>query len=294
MLWVESGEKSARVVALQILLNRDPAIRPRLVTDGSFGAKTAGAVDKFRAQVMRESGPKGVADPAIWSFLLTRAQLQVIEAVDITDPAVIEQVLPNLTPSAILIETGGMSNGVAQLVQEIRARAAGQQSIMMLRLHGHGGPGLAAISAGSRHSTGGIDGIAAQSVITTSLMHTLAPVLSQIGPLMHNFGFIELHSCRIAEGANGRGFVQDLANTVRAPVRAGVSKQKMAKVYTLVGQTFSSFPGNVTLRQWGLSRAEAVRPGTAPPPSSPFKDADSSPFKDTGGWFKDSGGYFKG
>src|SRR5215510_236518 len=110
MLWVESGEKSARVVALQILLNRDPAIRPRLVTDGSFGAKTAAAVDKYRVQVMRQSGPKGVADPPMWSFLLTRAQLQVIEAVDITDPVVIETVLPNLTLSSVVIETGGMSN----------------------------------------------------------------------------------------------------------------------------------------------------------------------------------------
>jgi hypothetical protein len=63
MLNVEKGEKSARVVALQILLNRDPAIRPRLVTDGSFGAKTVAAVNTFRERVMRQSGPSGVADP---------------------------------------------------------------------------------------------------------------------------------------------------------------------------------------------------------------------------------------
>ena len=294
MLRVESGEKSARVVALQILLNRDPSIRPRLVTDGSFGAKTAAAVDRFRAQVMKQSGPKGVADAPIWSFLLTRAQLQVVEAVDITDPAVVEIALPKLTsPSAIVIESGGMSNGVAQLVNDIRARAKGQQSIMMLRLHGHGGPGLVAVSAGSRHSTGGIDGIAAHAVITLSLLQSLAPVLAQIGPLMHNFGFIELHSCRIAQGANGMTFVRELANVVGAPVRAGLSKQQMADVYTLVGPTFSGFPGNVTLRKWGLSRKEAVQPTTAAPTPSPFKDAEWSPYKDSGGWFKDTGGPFK-
>ena len=167
MLHVEKGEKSARVVALQILLNRDPAIRPRLVTDGSFGGKTATAVNTFRERVMRQSGPSGVADPPMWHFLKSRAQLQVIEAVDVTDPAVVSFVLPKLSPAAILIESGGMSNGVSQLITEIRARTQGQQSIMMLRLHGHGGPGLVAISAGSRHSTGGIDGIAAQAVITT-------------------------------------------------------------------------------------------------------------------------------
>jgi peptidoglycan hydrolase-like protein with peptidoglycan-binding domain len=296
MLRVESGEKNASVVALQILLNRDPAIRPKLVTDGSFGAKTAAAVDKFRAEVMLQSGPKGVADPPMWSFLLTRAELQVIDFIDITDPAVLVQALPNLTsPFPILIESGGMSNGIAQLVTEIRVRARGEQSIMMLRLHGHGGPGLMAISAGSRHSTGGIDGIAAQSVMTPLLLQTLAPVLSQIAPLMHNFGFVELHSCRVAQGANGMGFVRHLANIIRAPVRAALSKQKMDKVYVLVGPTFSGFPGNATLRQWGLSRKEAVQPSKPQPyPLSPFKDADWSPFKDAGGgWFKDTGGPFK-
>jgi hypothetical protein len=178
-----------------------------------------------------------------------------------------------------------MSNGVAQLVTEIRARARGQQSIMMLRFHGHGGAGLVAISAGSRHSTGGIDGIAAQAVITLSLLQTLTPVLTQIGPLMHNFGFVELHSCRIAQGSTGMQFVKQLANVIHAPVRAGTSKQQMTTVYTLVGQTFSGFPGNVSLRQWGLSRAEAVGPGKPPPgPPTMFKEGGSSPFKDSGDW----------
>jgi hypothetical protein len=295
MLNVEKSEKSARVVALQILLNRDPAIHPKLVTDGSFGPKTGTAVDVFRAKVMRQSGPKGVADPPMWNFLISRAQLQVIEAVDVTDPAVVSWVLPYLSPAAILIESGGMSNGVAQLVTEIRARARGQQSLMMLRFHGHGGPGLVAISAGSRHSTGGIDGIAAQAVISLSLLQTLAPVLTQIRPLMHNFGFVELHSCRIAQGSNGMQFVKQLANVIHAPVRAGMSKQQMHTVYTLVGQTFSGFPGGATLRQWGLSRDEAVGPGKQPPGlPTMFKDGGSSPFKDSDAWpFKDPGWPFK-
>ena len=291
MLIVGSGEKSARVVALQILLNRDPAIQPKLVTDGSFGAKTGAAVDAYRERVMRQSGPKKVADPTMWQFLLSRAQLQVIEAVDITDPDVVQETLPRLSPWTPTIQFGGMSNGIAQLVTEIRARAQGARSIMMLSLHGHGAPGLIAVSAGSRRSTG-VDGIAAQAVIALNLLQMLAPVLSPIAPLMHNFGFIELHSCRIAEGPNGRNFVRQLANIIKAPVRAGVSKQKMHTVYTLVGQTFSGFPGNVTLREWGLSRDEAVRSTGGPP--SPFKDADYPMFKGPGSYFKDSGGHFKG
>ena len=87
--------------------------------------------------------------------------------------------------------------------------------------------------------------------------------------------------------------VQQLANVIRAPVRAGTSKQQMAAVYTLTGQTFSGFPGNVSLRSWGLSRNEAVGPGKLPPgPPTLFKDGGSSPFKDSGDWpFKDPGGW---
>lgn len=286
MLIVENGEKSARVVALQILLNRDPAIRPKLVTDGSFGPKTGKAIDTYRERVMMQSGPTHVADPTMWSFLLARAQLQVVEAVDITDPLVLEETVPKLSPGAITVQIGGMSNGISQVVTDIRARARGQRSIMMLRFHGHGAPGLIAISAGSRRSTGGIDGIAAHSVLTLPMLQTFAPWLRQLGPLLNNFGFIELHSCRIAQGVQGAMFLRELANTFGAPVRAALSKQQMARVYTLVGQTRSGFPGNTTLRQWAFSRDEAVR----------STQVDHSPFKDVG-WppssFKDAGWPFK-
>lgn len=269
MLQVEIGEASPRVVALQILLNRSPAVSPRLVTDGAFGAKTRTAIDTFRREVMRVSGPAGVADPALWRFLLTRAGLQVVDAVDVTDPSLNETVVPEVSRWLDPIVLGGMSNGVEQLVTEVRARVRGERTLMMLRLHGHGAPGLAAVSHGSRRVSPGVDPFAAQSVIALHILPVLTPVLQRLAPLFHDFGFLELHSCRVGEGAGGASFVRKLAVAVGAPVRAAISKQAAAEVFTLTGPTTTGFPAGQSLREWGLSRAEAVKPGVPAPPAKP-------------------------
>ena len=259
MLLVESKELSARVVALQILLNRDRAIAPKLVTDGSFGTKTGKAVDLFRDKVMHQSGPRLTADPALWRFLLDRAKLQIVDAVDVTDPSLLAEIVPSISNWTDPIVLGGMSNGIAQLVAGVRARARGEKSLLMLRLHGHGAPGLIAISHGSRRISPGIDPIAAQSILNLAVLPVLLPLLQQLGPLFCNFGFVELHSCRVAEGGSGVGFVRKLADALGVPVRAGLSKQSTANAFNLTGQTFTGCPGGQELIDWALSRDEAMR-----------------------------------
>jgi hypothetical protein len=268
MLEVKFGERSVRVVALQVLLNRSPVIQPKLVTDGAFGKLTKSAIDTFRSKVMIQSGPDGVADPAMWRFLLDRASLQVVDAIDVTDPTLLDFVVPEVSKWNDPIVIGGMSNGVAQLLTEVRARARGAKSLLMLRLHGHGSPGLIALSHGSRKVSPGIDPIVAQSIITTALIPALTPLLKQLTPLMHNLGFLEFHSCRVAFGPSGANFVRQLANTLQVPVRAasGPSDQPFKSVFTLVGPTFNGIPGGMNLEEWGTSRAEGVRAFTGPPP----------------------------
>ena len=257
VLVVEQGERSARVVALQILLNRDNDTV--LVTDGAYGPKTRDAVDQFRDKVMAQSGPPGVADPGMWRFMLDRAGLQVIDAIDVTDPSVLEEAVPPIEKWTDPIVIGGMSNGVAQLVSQVRSRVGGKRNLMMLRFHGHGSPGLIAVSHGSRRVSPGIDPIAARSIITLELLPVLTPLLQQIAPLMNDFGFIELHSCRVGEGATGTRFVKQLADAFKAPVRAARSKQAVVDVFTLVGPTQAGFPGGVHLSDWASSREESVR-----------------------------------
>jgi hypothetical protein len=261
MLEVKFGEKSPRVVALQILLNRYVTNFPRLVTDGAYGKLTRAAVNAFRERIMRVSGPDGVADPAMWRFLLTRAKLQVIDSIDVTDPTLLEFVVPEVSKWSDPVVMGGMSNGATQLVTEVRARAQGERSLLMLRLHGHGAPGLIALSHGSRRVTPGVDPFLAQSVISNNIMPALTPLLQQLTPLMHNMGFIELHSCRVGEGAVGAAFVKRFADAMQAPVRAALSVQPMNQVFTLTGNTFTGIPSDRSLAEWGMSRDEGVRPG---------------------------------
>jgi hypothetical protein len=269
MLHVAPGENSARVVALQILLNRSKAIAPKLTTDGDFGDKTRAAVDLYRDREMRTSGPKGVADPAMWRFLLARAELQVVDAVDVTDPLLLEHTVPELSKWGDPIVLGAMSNGVTQLVTEVRARVKGNRSLMMLRLHGHGSAGLHAVSHGSRRVMPGIDPFLAQSVIALKILPQLLPTLRQLEPLFHDFGFVELHSCHVAEGANGASFVRQLALAFQAPVRAAHNVQQAKDVFTLTGPTTTGFPGSGGLKDWGYGRKEGVRATYGPPPPPP-------------------------
>ena len=260
MLFLQFGDNGPPVVALQILLNRDDSTVPKLVTDGDFGGKTRTAVDVFRDQIMAQSGPAGIADPAMMRFLVDGAGLQTVDSVDVTDPTVAEIIVPALSRVTLPVLLGGMSNGVAQLITDVQARVQGERSLMMLRMHGHGSPGLAAISHGSRRVSPGIDPFGNQTVIAQQIMPALTSQLKQLGPLFANFGFVELHSCRVAEGVQGERFVRDFADALGAPVRAAVSKQQAENVFTLTGKTFTGIPGGGSVRDWGLSRDEGISP----------------------------------
>jgi peptidoglycan hydrolase-like protein with peptidoglycan-binding domain len=263
MMLINEGEQSARVVALQILLNRKN--KNRVVTDGTFGPLTSGAIDQVRGLLGISTGPKGIADPGLCRLLVENAGLQWIDSVDVTDPSIVGDVEVPLSKWTTPIVLGGMSSGVAHLVKQIQTRAS-KNKLMMLRLHGHGAPGIVAVSHGSRHlytveekKNPFLDPFQAQSVISLDLMRTIKPLLEQLAPLFNNFGFVELHSCRVGLGPNGATFVQQLANVLGVPVRAALSKQDTQGIFTLTGETLTAFPNGGRLLDWAKSREESVR-----------------------------------
>jgi hypothetical protein len=89
-------------------------------------------------------------------------------------------------------------------------------------------------------------------------MPTIKPLLAELAPLFNNFGFVELHSCRVGLGPEGTAFVQQLANVLGVPVRSALSKQHTEDIFTLTGETLSAFPNGGRLLDWARSRSEAV------------------------------------
>ncbi len=260
---IEQGERSARVVALQILLNRKN--KNRVVTDGTFGPLTSGAIDEVREVLGVSTGPKGVADPHLCQLLVKDTGLQWIDSVDVADPFTVGDTEVPLSKWTTPIVLGGMSMGVAHLVKQIQTRVS-KQKLLMLRLHGHGAPGIVAAAYGSRHlytkddlKNPHLDPFNTQSILALKVMSTIKPLLAELAPLFNNFGFVELHSCRVALGPDGATFVQQLANVLGAPVRGALSKQHTVDVFTLTGQTLTGFPNGGTLLDWARTRNEAVR-----------------------------------
>jgi hypothetical protein len=267
MLLVKKWYNGPRAVALQILLNRSRPGGIVLKVDGYYGDKTAKAVQKYRDEVMRMSIPGEPAGPALWMDLLHRASLQVVDAVDITDPMVEELSSAALRPYGSPIELGGMSGGVGQLMADVRARA-GRGSMLLFRTHGHGAPGLVAVSHGKRslEISKGVDPVREQTVLNRKTVEMLRPALGQITPLMCDFGFVEFHACKVALGWAGISFLRTLAHIWRAPVSASSQSQSGEGInnFYLTGRVVTAYPGGVGLRAWAAGRNEAK--GVVPTP----------------------------
>ena len=192
----------------------------------------------------------------MWLRLIGGLDLQVIDVVDVTDPELVEAIVPDLSQFSVPILIGAMSNGVGQAITEIKARARGGGSLMLIRFHGHGAPGLAAVSHGTSRLNPGINPILAQSVFTVEVVKLLRPMLQGVAPLMHDMGSVEFHSCRVAQGINGHTLVRDLAGIWGAPVTAGLSRQKGGGTQNLILQqpSFTSFPVGANLKHWAQQR----------------------------------------
>ncbi|MBL8834632.1 MAG: DUF4347 domain-containing protein [Alphaproteobacteria bacterium] len=260
MLIVKRNESGPRIIALQILLNR--RFGKILVTDGIYGQNTSDAVARFRNEVMKTSGSGDLADGPLWLELIRNAGLQAADAVDVTDPVVLDAVVPELGQFGRPIQTGAMTNGVIQVMTDIKAQVAEKSKLLLMRFHGHGGPGLASLTFGKRSLdlVKGIDHEATLTVLNGKTVATLAPALRQMAQLMADFGFVEFHACRVALGAAGAALLRNLADIWNVPVTASTESQSAEGKanFLLTGQLVTAFPGGVDLRRWAFSRAEKV------------------------------------
>ncbi|MBI1745335.1 MAG: hypothetical protein HYR55_01955 [Acidobacteria bacterium] len=118
-------------------------------------------------------------------------------------------------PGRTIIKYYGMSNGVAQMVADIK-KATGRSSINVLRIWGHGYPGGQGVSGGVAGATFAND----FAGMTVSNVSALSSTLGQLRPLFARGARTELRGCNVAQG-NGDQLLVSLARIWGVPVQGG-------------------------------------------------------------------------
>ena len=241
---LQRGDRLPTVGVMQLLLNR---AGNSLDVDGAFGRHTLDAVLAFQQQ--RGLPPTGKIGPRTWSALVQDDDLPLIDLIDVFHERIYEiqaQEIVNSGGSPIYM--GGMSNGLAQMEEELR----GASQILLLRIIGHGASGVQAISMGKG---GWVERVGRRNIPhmypheTTSLNNSNAAAIpSSLGGIFGPWGSLELHGCHVAQGVKGQEFVQKLADILGVPVTAGTGTQRSGLRF--LGTTFTAVPYRRTLEQW--------------------------------------------
>jgi Domain of unknown function (DUF4347) len=141
----------------------------------------------------------------------------IIDIVDMTDQRLGEEMIRQLRQrgfgSPILLY--GMSNGVAEMVSAIIRRVRRPRTITLLRINGHGAPGVQGIASGEMPD-GGIH----LADITLGNLDAARPELERLKPYFRPEGVVILLGCAVGMNSRGRHFIQKLADFLEVPVLA--------------------------------------------------------------------------
>lgn len=248
---LKKGDRLPSVGVLQKLLNATGA---ELKVDGEFGQKTEAAVKGFQSE--RRMLATGLVDEATWTRASRSRWLPIVDCIDVFDAKIYHQRVPVLLDvGAQPLLTGGMQHGIQSILGRI-AEYGGE--IFLLRIVGHGAPGMQAISFGAggfreldpvtqtrvfHPLAGPFEGVGLQ---TEAQIEQLFPIRQQLGA----YGQIELFGCKVAAGTTGRRFVAAFAHKLGVPVSAAVQKQHMPDAFRISGPVYTVFPDGHDLRSW--------------------------------------------
>jgi hypothetical protein len=278
MVDIRIRDRGPAVAALQVLVN-GYLRATRLVVDGIYGPDTESAVAEVKARAGARGGGDQVLAPT-WAALTSVTRVSVISANDIYDPRHDEVTPPELRGPG-WIANSGMSGGVGQIVDDISTRVQALGPIALLRLYGHGAPGLMGVTGGTGTMRGPLGGtiyrdsegreledslrpdrrwgspvrgdhVRDQTTISSESWVLIEPTLTRLRGLFAPFGSIELHGCRVGLGHEGQRLLGSLAETVRVPASAGLRSQTFGLTTSLrfEGPVRTVYPGDDDLAAW--------------------------------------------
>ena len=243
---LRSGDVFPAVGVLQRLLVRAGHDIP---IDGEFGSGTVRALKAFQ----EEHGlpDSGRVDLWTWQRLCAGEHLPILDVVDVCDPSLYNLEVKDLRWSgADPIQLGGMSNGVEQAIDLIRSRAPA--GLFLLRFHGHGAPGGAAISAGDWSISGGYE----LDVINTWALEYMAVLLQRLRGLFGPYGCIQFMHCRTGRGTKGAQLMRMVAQATGVPATAAIDTQYGGgnSTWFYEGPTRTRLPGAASIGSWSRTR----------------------------------------
>lgn len=251
MIILRRGDRLPTVAVLQSYLNQQPTTRPLLSVDGIFGPKTHLAVQRFQSAA--RLAPNGVADWELWRRVVGE-EWQIIDWIDRST----KDLDPNLIPAygQTVLEDFGTTFGAPKVLKEVAA-AGRMGQVVLLRFHGHGGPGRQLVS-GVR-----ADGTAFDYHFGANLFGAFRP----LRPIFAPFGSVEFHACMLARGKGGRTLLTGVADALGVPASGGINYQYggyTQKTFRFEGPTVTMCPCGGSLPVWARRAASVsmVRPTT--------------------------------
>lgn len=241
------GDRLSTVAVVQTMLNRALRQGTHIDVDGNFGGQTRQALISYQVENDIHWDTQGVVGPYTWRSLIRGQNLQVLEAVDITERS--DRRLYTTDFSLVgsrPIYSHGMSDGVRSVVHRILHQGR-KGRVVLLRFHGHGSSSHMVLSAGT---TGDMD-----SMFSLDFIDSLVGFVRVLSPLFCRLGSVELHGCNVGSGAAGRQLVRRLCGAWNVPVTAGIRTQFGGgeSTFAFEGPVVTDCPGGVSLMNWSRS-----------------------------------------
>lgn len=241
MLTLRRGDRLPTVAVVQSALNQHGRCTEFVKVDGIFGPQTERAIAESRL------GKNGTVSGSEWSGIVG-SKWQIIDSVDI---AAGDSEDEDLKPyGQAVISNYGHCNGTAGVIKRIRSLAR-MGDVVLLRFHGHGGPGNMTV-AGGKHGQ-----------IRSSIRVRYAPEFfvtlgNYLRPIFSPFGSVEFHGCRVGAGARGRDLLYKMANSLGVPITAGTRRQFGGgnSTFRFEGRTLTVCPRGASLKEWAQANCE--------------------------------------